>query len=537
MLPSDHDCDDCVPDSLRRSMSTIVFSCLPFLATFVAVAVAVQHRIFPLLSRTPHSKLQHESLGSPTSQVSFRDPLQKKWTRLALPCVPRLAGLVFSSNIALSAVLVELLLCEISGSVNPVARGVALRVTLSLLLLLLIVITPGLEIHSVISAGGWKFTDSAESKIRVAWLLEGIGLALWLLCFWGVGEVLLGNYLHEKSYTDKHSFSEGCLERIGVIGVSLMASLAGFAAISSLWQNFGIKTRTVTQADIARKYAGLEATHDMLQAKQSRLRAVQRRISDNPPEGFMSRIIGSIRTNAEQQERNGLELEVSGLQTMAASLSTSLLTLQNRRQAQLRSKTPLGRLLNCFSYGFSIYCLYRIGATTLTTFHRFSSPSTTFSNSDPVNNILALLAKHWDPSLDRAAWSRQISFLLSGVMLLASFNSVVQTFLIFSRLAPTILQHAQSNIALIISQISATYVISSALLLRSNLPPEYRGVISEALGAPLEPHFVEKWFEGWFLAAVIISSLVIWLGRKVGVGEWGEDDDFVEADVEMGKMN
>lgn len=227
-------------------MSTIVFSCLPFLATFVIVAIAVQHRIFPLLSRAPHSKLQHEALGSPTSQVTFRDPLRKRWSKLALPCVPRLAGLVFSSNIALSAVLVELLLCEISGSVNPVARGVALRVTLTLLLLLLIVVTPALEIHSVIAAGGWKFTDSAKSKIRIAWLLEGIGLALWLLGFWAVGEILLGSYLHEKSYTDKHSFSEGCLERIGVIGVSLMASLAGFAAISSLWQNFGIRTRPVS---------------------------------------------------------------------------------------------------------------------------------------------------------------------------------------------------------------------------------------------------------------------------------------------------
>ncbi|EKG20141.1 GPCR 89-related protein [Macrophomina phaseolina MS6] len=224
---------------------------------------------------------------------------------------------------------------------------------------------------------------------------------------------------------------------------------------------------------------------------------------------------------------------------MAAGLSNSLLALQARRQAQLRSKTVLGRLLNVFSYGFSMYCLYRIGATTLTTFRRLHAPDTSFSNSDPINNVLALLAKHWDPALDRAAWSRQISFLLAGVMLLASFNSVLQTFLLFTRLAPSLLQHAQSNIALIVSQISATYVISSALLLRSNLPPEYRGVISEALGAPLEPGFVERWFEGWFLAACVVSGLGIWLGRKVRLGgDWGDvDDDYAEADVEMGKMS
>lgn len=251
----------------------------------------------------------------------------------------------------------------------------------------------------------------------------------------------------------------------------------------------------------------------------------------------MTRVIGSIRGNAEHQERQSLQLEISGLETMAAGLSNSLMALQNRRQAQLRSKTALGHLLNLFSYIFSIYCLYRIGATTLTTFRRFHAPNTNFSNTDPINNILALLAKHWDPSLDRAAWSRQISFLLAGVMLLASFNSVLQTFLLFTRLAPALLRHAQSNSALIVSQISAAYVISSALLLRSNLPPEYRGVISEALGAPLEAGFVERWFEGWFLAACVMSGLGVWLGKKVRMGDWGDDDDYAEADVEMGKMS
>ncbi|GME63484.1 putative g protein-coupled receptor protein [Neofusicoccum parvum] len=536
MLPSADDCDDCTPDYMRRSASSTFFACLPFIATFVIAALGVHYRLFPLLSgsKPPPSSLLHES-HSPTAAVAFREPWRR---RPGAPSVQRVAGLVFSTNVALSVVLVELILCEITNSVNPQARGLALRATLSLLLVLLILVTPALEIHSVISAGGWSFTDAGKGRVKVAWLMEGIGMSLWLLGFWWLGEGLLGSYLHEKSYVNKHSFSEGCLERIGVIGVSLMASLAGFAAVSSLWQNFGVKQKMITEADIARKQAGLDATNDMLLAKQSRLRAVQRRLSENPQEGFMTRVIGTIRGNAEHQERQGLQLEISGLETMAAGLSNSLLALQNRRQAQLRSKTAVGHLLNLFSYIFSIYCLYRIGATTLTTFRRFHSPGTNFSNSDPINNILALLAKHWDPSLDRAAWSRQISFLLAGVMLLASFNSVLQTFLLFTRLAPSLLQHAQSNIALIVSQISATYVISSALLLRSNLPPEYRGVITEALGAPLEPGFVERWFEGWFLAACVVSGLGVWLGKKVRMGDWGDvDDDYAEADVEMGKMS
>lgn len=248
-------------------------------------------------------------------------------------------------------------------------------------------------------------------------------------------------------------------------------------------------------------------------------------------------MVGSIRGNADVAERKTLELEIAGLETMRTALSNSLFTLQSRRAAQLRAHTPYGRLLNLFAYVFSLYCLYRLSATAFTTLRRFSAPSTSFSNSDPINNVLALLAKHWDPTLDRAAWSRTISFLLSGVMLLASFNSVLQTFLLFARLAPSILSHAQANMALLVSQISATYVISSALLLRSNLPSEVRSVISDALGAPLEPAFTERWFEGWFLAVAAVTGLGIWVGRRVRTG-WDDDDDFgSEGDVEMGKMS
>lgn len=272
----------------------------------------------------------------------------------------------------------------------------------------------------------------------------------------------------------------------------------------------------------------------MLLTKESRLRAVERKISDHPAEGFMSRVVGTIRGNPDVQERNTLQLEIQGLETMRHTLQNSLTVLQNRRQSQLRSHTAHGRCLNITSYIFSLYCAYRIAATTFTTFRRFSSPNTNFSNSDPINNFLALLAKHWDPTIDRVAWSRIISFVLSGAMLLLSFNSVLQTFFLFARVVPGVLHHAKTNFALIISQIAATYVISSALLLRSNLPPEMKSKIGDALGAPLEPAFTERWFEGWFLMASAATVFGLWAGRRLKGMEWDDDGD---GDVEIGKQS
>lgn len=274
----------------------------------------------------------------------------------------------------------------------------------------------------------------------------------------------------------------------------------------------------------------------MLEVKRSRLRAVERKLSEPSHEGFMTRVMTTVRGNAETMERKSLQMEISGLETMRLSLSNSVMSMQNRRAAQIKAHTPFGRLQNLFFFAFSVYCVYRLSNTTLQTARRMWRPSASFSSSDPVNNVLALLAKHWDPSLDRAAWSHQISFLLSGVMLLLSINAVVQTFLLFSRFFPSLLQHAQQNLALLVSQIAATYIISSALLLRSNLPKEVGSVISDVIGQGLETSFVDRWFETWFLGAAACTAVGIWLGRKLKGGEW-EEDELGEVDVELGKTS
>lgn len=249
-------------------------------------------------------------------------------------------------------------------------------------------------------------------------------------------------------------------------------------------------------------------------------------------------MIGNFRGSTEAQEQRSLEMEISGLETMRYTLSASLSTMRTRFYEQQRSHTTSGKCLALVNTLFACYCAYRICATSLSSLRRWWQPTSTFATSDPINNVLALLTTHWDSNLDRAAWSRQISFLLSGIMLLASFNAVLQTFRLFARFAPALLLHAQTSLPLVISQIAGAYVISSALLLRSNLPAEVSSVISEALGAPLQPKFVESWFESWFLVAVGVTAVGILVGRKVGGGARAADEEWDDLEgVEMGKRS
>jgi hypothetical protein len=534
MLPTTSDkCDDdaCSMPLSSRSLSsqpllTTLFASFPFFITFIIVCTVVLHRIFPLLSGQPSKADSPHYL--PTGAPDYLQQSHAKHIPQTLR--RRFLAATFATTIALATVLAELILCEISNSLNPAARTVALKITLPTLLFLLIVLIPFLEIQSIIRGAGYRFTSGSNGRLaKIPWLLQIVGFAAWLAVFWWMGVHLSHARSSETSPT---SLAENCLERVGVIGISLMALLSGFAAVSAPWQTFGTRTRPVSESDIARKQAGLDATNDMLAAKRSRLRALQKKMGDSPQEGFMTKVIDTIRGNADVQELKSLQLEISGLETMALSLSSSLTVLQTRYDTSRRAGTVMGKfLVTPFNYVFSVYCLYRILGTFLTTLRRFTHPHATFATSDPVNSFLSLVAKHYDPSLDRVVWTRQISFLLSGIILFASFSSVIQTFHLFTRFLPGVLAQAQANAALIVSQIAGMYVISAALLLRKNLPGEVGSGVQEALGKGLGPNFVEDWFEGWFLCGVAATMMGVWLGRKLG----GEDiEEGWEGDVEVG---
>lgn len=545
MRPSDCDDDLCVPPGLAGpSTFSTILSLSPFIITFVGVSTVVLRRIFPQLSRIQSSRDGEDHFLPSDAPLSLQQAHAEHGTKSLRRQV---AAATFSTTVGLAAVLGELILCEISELVDPHARTVALRITVPTLLFLLVLLIPFLELQSLIAGSGWSFQRTSKGKLpRAAWVLQFGIFGLWLFAFWSLGNLVpVGSEVmsHSNSKMSRqepetpNGLARACLERIGVIGISLMALLSGFASVSSPWHTFGSKAsrRPVTESDIARKQAGLDATNEMLLTKRHRLQALQRKVADTSSAhkpGYLTKVLGSIRGDNDQTEIRSLRLEIAGLEAMEANLASSLSALRARQADSARAATPLGKLLIIPTYAFSIYCVYRIAATTLTTLRRFYYPTTSFSSSDPINRLLGLFAKHWDPKLDQIAWARQISFLLSGFILAASANSVRQTFHLFAKWTPGLLYQAQANLALLIGQITAIYVISAALLLRSNLPKEVGSAIGDALQSALEPGFVDRWFEGWFLLASVSTAAGIWLGRKIG--ELGEDWDDVGME-EMGQ--
>ncbi|KAH9892931.1 Abscisic acid G-protein coupled receptor-domain-containing protein [Xylariomycetidae sp. FL2044] len=544
---SSSDCaeDLCVAPGLASpSALSTTLSLSPFIITFIGVSALVLNRIFPHLARIQNSRDGEDHFLPSDAPLSLQHVHAEHGARSPRR---RVAAGAFSTTIGLAAVLAELILCEISDLVDPYARTLALRVTVPTLLFLLIILIPFLELQSLVAGSGWTFQRTSKGRLpRTAWVLQFAVFGVWLFMFWSLGNLVP---IAEQSMrisakttaatNDARSsgIARACLERIGVIGISLMALLSGFASVSSPWHTFGNRAsrRPVTDSDIARKQAGLDATNEMLLTKRHRLQALQRKVAENSSanqSGFVTKMLGSIRGGGDASEIRSLRLEITGLEAMEANLSSSLNALRARQATSARAATTVGKVFLVPTYVFSVYCVYRIVATTLTTLRRMYSPAASFSSEDPINRFLGLLARHWDPKLDQIAWARQISFLLSGVILAASANSALQTFNIFAKWAPGLLYQAQANLALLIGQISAIYVISAALLLRSNLPKEVGSAIGDALESALEPGFVDRWFEGWFLLASVLTALGIWIGGKIG--DWNEDWDDLGME-EMGQ--
>ncbi|KAK2592567.1 hypothetical protein QQS21_009747 [Conoideocrella luteorostrata] len=532
--------DGCTARNPNKLDAEALVALLPFAAAFLIVDILVVRHIFPKLSRAHDEYRDGENHylpahAPPALRQAHAEHGSKSWKR-------RGAALAFGTTVSLAVTLGLLILGEILEAVDPVAKNLALHVIVPSLLLLLIGLVPWLQCRAIITSAGWSFQRTSKGAIpKVAWALQFTFFGAWLFSFWTIGNTVpktAARPLHEHG--TKPSISETltkeCLERVGVVGICLMALLAGFASVSTPWHTFidaaARKKRPVTEADINRKQTGLEATSEMLTTKRHQLQLLERKISDpaavaKNSSGLVGKMMGTFRgLSKDEADMRALRVDIAGLETMEANLASNLSLMQSHRAATVRASTACGRILLVPSYVFACYCVYRILATTLTTIRRIHSPSSSFANSDPINRFLGLMARHWDPKLDQLAWARTISFALSGVILLASANSVVQTFHLFAKWTPGLLRHAQANLALAVGQITATYVISASLLLRSQLPAKAGGAVTGVLQGALSPAFVDHWFETWFLLGGALTAVGIWMGRKLSRGYDDDWDDY-----------
>jgi len=409
--------------------------------------------------------------------------------------------LVFSVTFALSCIMFELIIFEILGVMESTSRFFHWKLGLYAILFVLIAVLPYYIAYYLI-----KNIKIVPQKHYVRILFAGGAWCLALYLFWKVGDPF-------PILSPKHGiFSiEQCIGRVGVIGVTLMAILSGFGAVNCPYTYLAYFNRNVTAGDISTIEKRLLQTIDRVISKKKKVALIERdnlrRASLHTPTkgiwGLLKSAASSVSSGGENVEP--VKQETKHLEELSRQLFLETVDLHDAKSRIEYSKTLKGRYFNLLGYFFSGYCVIKIVLAIINiVFDRVGK-------LDPVTRGIEISIKHLGLDFDIKFWSQQISFILVGVIIVTSIRGFLIT---LTKFFYAIASSKSSNvIVLCLAQIMGMYFVSCVLLMRMNMPSEYRVIITEVLG-DLQFNFYHRWFDVIFLVSALSSIAFLYIAHN-----------------------
>uniref|UniRef100_T1JAQ6 Abscisic acid G-protein coupled receptor-like domain-containing protein n=1 Tax=Strigamia maritima TaxID=126957 RepID=T1JAQ6_STRMM len=395
-----------------------------------------------------------------------------------------LVQLIFSITFALSCTMFELIIFEILGILDTNSRYFHWKLGLYSMLFMLIVLLPFYMAYFLLS--NLRFVQhQAIPLTAVAWLI-------FMYFFWKIGDPF-------PILSPKHgilSIEQG-ISRIGVVGVTVMAFLSGFGAVNCPYTYMSYFMQPVTNSDIYSLERKLMQTMDMIIGKKKRIaiamkESLQKNINEQVSKGIWNML-------------KSLKQEVLAMEELSRQLFLEAVDMHNMQERNEYAKTFQGKYFNIMGYFFSIYCIWKIFISTINIiFDRVG-------RVDPVTRGIEIAVNYMGINFDVKFWSQHISFILVGVIVVTSIRGLLIT---LTKFFYAISSTKSSNlIVLVLAQTMGMYFISSVLLIRMNMPPEYRSIITEVLGN-LQFNFYHRWFDVIFLVSALSSIGFLYLAHK-----------------------
>ncbi|XP_041493882.1 Golgi pH regulator isoform X2 [Microtus oregoni] len=370
---------------------------------------------------------------------------------------------IFSVTFAFSCTMFELIIFEILGVLNSSSRYFHWKMNLCVILLILVFMVPFYIGYFIVS-----------------------NIQLWILSI------------------------EQLISRVGVIGVTLMALLSGFGAVNCPYTYMSYFLRNVTDTDILALERRLLQTMDMIISKKKRMAVARRTMFQrgevqNKPSGLWG-MLKSVTASAPGSENLTLiQQEVDALEELSRQLFLETADLYATKERIEYSKTFKGKYFNFLGYFFSIYCVWKIFMATI------NIVLDRVGKTDPVTRGIEITVNYLGIQFDVKFWSQHISFILVGIIIVTSIRGLLIT---LTKFFYAISSSKSSNvIVLLLAQIMGMYFVSSVLLIRMSMPPEYRTIITEVLGE-LQFNFYHRWFDVIFLVSALSSILFLYLAHK-----------------------
>ncbi|KAK2169999.1 hypothetical protein LSH36_5g14000 [Paralvinella palmiformis] len=403
--------------------------------------------------------------------------------------------LVFSVTFALSCTLFELIIFEILGILNASSRYFHWILGLYAILFTLIVVLPFYIAYFVV-----KNIRFVPQKGHVHVTLTVTAWLIYFYCFWKIGDPF-------PILNPKHgilSIEQG-VGRIGVIGVTLMAVLSGFGAVNYPYTCMSYFVRPVSDADIQILERRLMQSMDMTVMKKKRIclakHESQKHASMNKDYGGIWGMVKSFTASPILENINTLKQEARAMEELSRQLFLESVDLHNEQERRDYLKTLKGKYFNVLGHFFSLYCIWKIFMATINiVFDRVGKV-------DPITRGIEIAVRFW---------SQQISFWIVGIIIITSIRGLLIN---LTKFFYAIASSKSSNIiVLCLAQIMGTYFVSSVLLMRMNMPSEYRSIITEVLG-DLQFNFYHRWFDVIFLVSALSSIGFLYIAHKQAPGK------------------
>ncbi|XP_019870337.1 Golgi pH regulator [Aethina tumida] len=404
--------------------------------------------------------------------------------------------LIFSITLTLSCTMFELIIFEILEMLEPSSRKFYWYLMLYCLLFVVIVLNPFYIGYYCVSNIRYVKPDYVKHFALVVWVI-------FIIIFWKIGDPF--PIMNPKQGVLS---MEQLVSRIGVIGVTVMALLSGFGAVNYPYTSMAYFMREVSIADVTNIEKRLMQTMDMIVIRKKRIAMAKKqsmdKVNNHVRGSSIWEMISSVGSSKDQSIAQ-LRLEIEGLEELSRQFFLEVHENRNMLERIEWSKTWKGIYFNFLGYIFSGYCLWKIFICTINiVFDRVGK-------KDPVTRGIEI-AIHWMGfNFDVNFWSQQISFYLVGAIVVTSIRGLLLTLTkFFNRMSSS---KSSNIIVLVLAQIMGMYFVSSVLLLRMNMPIQYRTIITEVLGA-LQFNFYHRWFDVIFLVSAIGSIVTLYLAHK-----------------------
>ncbi|KAJ3323126.1 hypothetical protein HDV06_002138 [Boothiomyces sp. JEL0866] len=203
----------------------------------------------------------------------------------------------------------------------------------------------------------------------------------------GIGSLIFLFGLYFFTWSNSNTLLGSLIGRVGLVGVTIMAILSGFAAVNSPYSNLSVFLRPVSEKDLQR------AEQNLISALESLISSKKGSSSDiHAKEMFMTQMF---------MDYDNLLLD---------------------RDKSLLATSWRGIYSNILGYFFSFYCIYKVLTSIINLlFNRGNG-------KDIVTRILNIMV-HWvGLDLDLEFWSAQLSFILIGVMVIVAVRGFILQF-------------------------------------------------------------------------------------------------------------